>query len=927
MRRFDIHHWRITTALSVAAVAIAFTGLQDDLLAHDDPTEGYWAWQPLKTITPPEVSDPSWCRNDIDRFIMARLDSAGIQPAPEATREHFIRRASFDLTGLAPSAEEVETFRTDDDPEAHARLIDRLLESPHYGERWGRHWLDLVRYAETNGFERDNQKPEVWRYRDWVVDSLNADKPYDRLIIEQIAGDELPDRTAETVAATGMHRLGLWDDEPSDRRQALADDLDSIVDTTIRATLGLSIGCARCHDHKGDPISQVDYYQFTAFFSGIKPYRNAEGGAHIAESNILREMPTDPDEDSRDALIQQFTEKGRRLADKIRDLETSGGTRFEPRTEHLVAHYPLGGSIGGIDWAESGRRAQEEVHPVTLTKGPWGEDGRYIRFEGNHVEIDRPVEDDFTIGFFVKTASKSPGSKNDPRWFLGSGLVDGEISGIVRDFGISMIGEGVIAAGIGGPETFLSSPPGFNDGRWHHVALTRSRETGVATLYVDGVIAQQAVGNTQSLDSSETLSIGRMAPGNGEFQGLICDVRFHDDVLTHDEILANAHRITDRPDDVPPTIPGLESDYQSLRTTLTARTLPRSNSVRLLSLQESGTIAPETRVLGRGSVHAPGELVGPGTPSILAGMAPLPEITPSVHGDSSGRRLALARWITDERNAAGLRTAVNRMWHHHFGLGIVPSTNDFGRLGLPPSHPELLEWLSQQFVDEGRSLKAMHRLIMTSNTYRQGSVPDQTALVLDPENRLLSRFRLRRLDAEEIRDAMLNASGELRRELGGPSVRPPMPEEVLATSSRPESVWPVTDPADVGRRSLYISTKRSLLDPLLTVFDLADPDNPCPERYSTTQPTQSLTMLNGAFANQRAEAFAERISAAHPMNDEARLRMAIELATSRPATREEIVSAKELITDLTNQEGMNQKMALTQFCLIALNLNEFLHVD
>lgn len=906
---------------------VSFMGLQQHVHAEDDPTEGYWAWQPLKMKTPPEVSDPSWCRNDIDRFILARLDEAGLEPADEVSRQHFIRRASFDLTGLPPTLEEVDSFVNDESIDAYERLIDRLLDSPHYGERWGRHWLDVVRYAETNGFERDSRKPEVWRYRDWVVNSLNADKPYDRLIIEQIAGDELPERTAETVAATGMHRLGLWDDEPTDRAQALADDLDSIVDTTIRATLGVSIGCARCHDHKGDPISQVDYYELTSFFSGIKPYRNVEGGAHIAESNILREMPRNAGDVSHDVLLDRFNENGRMLVDKIRILERSGGTHFKPRTDHLVAHYPLSGPVNGEVSIGSDRPTGLVDHAVTVTEGPRGENGTYLRFDGDPIKIERPVQDDFTITFFVKTSARARGSKNDPRWFLGSGLVDGEISGIVRDFGISMIGDGVIAAGTGAPETFLSSPPGFNDGAWHHVAFTRSRRTGEIALYVDGVMAQQAVGSTDALDSSRTLAIGGLAPGNGVFRGLISDVRFHDVALTRDDVLADAHDITDRPAEVPATIPGRESDYDALRAQLNSRTIPRSNSVRLLSLQEYGTTPAETRVLGRGSVHAPGEAVSPAPPAILAGMTPLPEITPSVHGDSSGRRLALARWITDERNAAGLRTAVNRLWHHHFGLGIVPTTNDFGRLGLPPSHPDLLDWLSHRFIEEDRSLKAMHRLIMTSSTYRQSSIPDDVALEIDPENRLLSRFRLRRLDAEEIRDAMLDASGELRREIGGPSVRPPMPEEVLATSSRPESAWQVTDPADVERRSLYVSTKRSLLDPLLTVFDLADPDNPCPERYSTTQPTQSLTMLNGMFANQRAAAFAKRVLKAHPDDLEARIRRAIELATSRHATDEEIASALEFIDDLVTREGMNDTTALTQFCLITLNLNEFLYVD
>jgi hypothetical protein len=349
--------------------------------------------------------------------------------------------------------------------------------------------------------------------------------------------------------------------------------------------------------------------------------------------------------------------------------------------------------------------------------------------------------------------------------------------------------------------------------------------------------------------------------------------------------------------------------------------------VSLLSLQEHGTTAPETHLLIRGSVHAKDKLVEPGVPRILEHLAPLPEVRASEHGDSSGRRLAFAEWITHPDNAASTRTLVNRIWHHHFGIGIVPTTNDFGRLGLPPSHPELLDWMAGRFVEMDWSLKSLHKMIMSSSTYRMSSVPTEIALLRDPENRLLSRFQLRRLDAEEIRDSMLAASGEIDLAVGGPSVRPPMPAEVLETSSRPGQVWPVTSPEHVGRRSIYISTKRSLLDPLLTVFDLADPDSSCPERFSTTQPTQSLTMLNSEFANERATAFALRLQAEHPGDTEAQIRRGLHLVTGRIPDTIDVTDGVMFIRELREDSGLDGQGALASFCLVAMNLNEFLYVD
>lgn len=891
----------VLTVVFLTAVGIA---------AQATTTDGYWAWQPLNKIKPPAVYDDAWCRTPIDRFVLSRLESAGIAPPPAASKFALIRRASFDLTGLPPRQEDIDAFMQDNETGAWERALDRLLASPHYGERWARHWLDLVRYAETNGFERDSAKPEVWRYRDWVVNSLNSDKPYDRFIVEQLAGDELPNRTAETVAATGMHRLNMWDDEPVDVEQSLADDLDSIVDTTTRAVLGVSIGCARCHDHKGDPIPQEDYFRLTAFFSGVLPYRNPTGGTHIASANILRLMPIRASDEPLAVRFARFTHERETHALAIRALESSVGIASNPPSAGLRAYHSFDGPQGG-DLPDNG-----------LIGG-----AAHFTTAADVIEIERPIANDFTISFFFQSSAPGAGDESNPRWFQGSGLLECEISGIVRDFGISLITNGVIAAGTGAPERFIASPPGFNDGRWHHVALTREQSSGKVALFVDGIQAGTATGNREPLDASPTLFIGRGLPNGAPFNGSIDELRMYDRTLSAQEVLALATRTNPDRAFVESKLAGAESAWQSHLAVLEGMSIPKIDMIKLLSVQERGTTPPDTHVHIRGSVHAKAELVEPAIPGMLADLAPLASITPSVHGDSSGRRLALARWMTHPSNAATLRTIVNRTWHHHFGRGIVLSTSDFGRFGFSPSHPQLLDWLAQALVDRNWSLKSLHKLIMRSACYRASSVPSAEALQRDPENTLLSRFTLRRLDAEELRDAMLVAAGEIALAVGGPSVRPPMPREVLETSSRPNEVWPVTSPQDYRRRSLYISTKRSLLDPMLTVFDLADPDSPCPERFSTTQPTQALTMLNSDFANDRAKAMAHAITTAHPNAPAQQVRAALRRVGGENPTEKSVEQGVLFLTEFQDNHQSNQTEALEAFCLLALNLNAFIYID
>ena len=628
-----------------------------DAFEITDADREWWSVRTLESPDVPVVAASDWPLNPVDNFLLAKIEAAGLEPPPAADRRTLIRRASYDLTGLPPTLEEVEAFERDKRPDAWERLIDRLLASPHYGERWGRHWLDLVRYAETDGYERDRKKPSAWRYRDWVIDALNADMPYDEFLTHQLAGDELDNPTAASVIATGYLRLGIWDDEPTDTELAQYDDLDSVLDTTSRVMLGMSIGCARCHNHRGDPIPQTDYYRMLSFFRGIAPYK------------------------------------------------VGGGN--EPTPENYT------------DW-------------------------------------------------------------------------------IPADLG---------TASAGGPP-------------------------------VEG---------------------------------------------------------------------------------------PPANLIEVLRVKEIGPEAPPTHVLIRGNPHAPAERVEPGFPLILGdadpGLAP-----PAPNSPTTGRRLALARWIANDGNLRTSRVMANRLWQYHFGRGLSPTPNDLGRFGQEATHPELLDWLATEFTARDWSLKSMHRLLMTSRAYRMSSRPPENALQVDPGNDLFSRFNMRRLAAEEIRDSVLAATGTLNLEIGGPSVYPPMPAEVLATASQPDKAWGEATPDEASRRSIYIHVKRSLLHPLLESLDMADTDSTCPVRFTTTQPTQALMMLNGDFMSEQATALAERIDRADRTVED-RVTEALEAVLARRAQPVEVARGVGLIEELQREEGFDAATAFTSYSLLLLNLNEFAYLD
>lgn len=682
--------------------------------------EVHWAFRQPEPVSPPAVADETWVRTPIDRFVLARLEAAGLPPASEADRRTLIRRAYYDLTGLPPTPEEVETFVSDDDPRAYENLVDRLLDSPHYGEKWARHWLDVVRYAETNSFERDGSKPNAWRYRDYVIKSFNDDKPYDRFVIEQLAGDELPDKTTETIVATGYYRLGIWDDEPADPLQARYDELDDIVSTTGQAFLGLTTGCARCHDHKIDPIPAADYYGLLAFFHEITPYGTRADQVTNSQTDV-----------SAPALRGQFAE----LREKITAVKASM-VEIEQR--------------GIVKMSAADQR---------ITEGP------------------------------------------DRQRLLDEKLAD-------------------------------------------------------------------------SLESA--------------------------DQERYDALKADLAR--------------LEVEQKTLPPRQTA-----------LSVATCLPEPPETFILLRGSPHSPGDKVEPHFPSLCETPTPeLPERVPGSH--SSGQRLVLAKWIVSPENRLTARVMANRIWQGHFGRGIVRTSNNFGQLGEPPTHPELLNWLGQEFIAGGWRMKRLHRLIMTSAAYRMSSQANETASAKDPANDLFWRFDMRRLTAEEVRDSVLAVTDELNHDMFGPWFYPKLSDEVLAGQSRPGEGWGDSSEAQRARRSIYIHVKRSLPVPLLAVFDFPDADGSCEARFRTTQPAQALTMLNGDLLNDEAKQFAARLRE-EADTTEARVNRGLSLALCRPPEDKEIDRGLALIETLKTKHDVDDDRALELFCLVTLNLNEFVYLD
>ena len=731
---------------------------------YSSKDRGWWAYQQPIRPAVPKVNHQAWVKTPVDAFVLARLEKEGLSPVKPADRATLLRRVAFDLIGLPPTPEEIDAFVTDSSPDAYAKIVDRLLASPHYGERWGRHWLDVVRYADTDGFEYDSLRPYAWRYRDYVIQSFNGDKPYDRFILEQLAGDEVAPTDQAALVAVGFNRLAALrknagnQDEEMNRNEVLTERTNAVG----AVFMGSTLACARCHNHMFDPIRQSDYYRLEAFFA-----------------------PSIPKEISLATPQEQST------------------------------------------WETKAKVVKEQVEQLKKT----------------FVEMEQGWRKQFREAKLRQLSDRE--------------------------------------------RKALEIPP---DQR---------------TVYQMTLAAE--------------VEKKLVSKGDETSKDLINDLK-----EKKKEMMATLQELEAR---MPEPLPAL------------------------WSLTDDPKQIPEIHILERGDHTHKGKRVGPRVPGVFL-PDNAPEVCDTPEAPTSGRRFALARWLASPENPLTARVLVNRLWHYHFNRGIVATPNDLGAQGAPPTHPELLDWLATEFVRQRWSIKAMHRLMVLSNTYQVASEgePDkmpQKSRSKDPDNRYFWRFNRRRVDAEELRDGMLSVAGNLNLRVGGPGVFVPVQEGLVKQLYKPEQWTVASDAQEHQRRGVYLIAKRNLRLPFMDVFDAPDMQNSCARREQSTHSLQALELMNGDFSNAQARVLAGRLLRENGVNQAEMIERAFRLATGRSPTPKERTIARAFLLKQTDllRERANKKeelllpswmpagmdlaagAALVDFSLAIFNLPGFLYVN
>ena len=692
----------------------------------------YWAFQPPRRPAVPRVADAAWTRHPIDAFLLSAMSEKGLKPSPQADRRTLIRRAYLDVLGLPPTPGEVEAFVNDRSPGAWPKLVDRVLASPHYGERWARHWLDLVRYADSGGFEFDVDRPQAWRYRDYVVDSFNRDKPYSQFVREQIAGDEYAPGSDEAMIATGFLRLGPEGGGGGERGRQ--DSLDDIVMTTTLTFMGMTVSCARCHNHKFDPIPQKDYYRIQAIFYSTRATEHPLVPSHEVEA-------------------------------------------------HKAETARIDGLLGPL------RQAKRELEAPYLKQ-----------------LVDREIA---LLPEYLQIAWKTPAAQR----------TEGQRLNVIQ------------------------------------IDKTLQNDTLRARITAKDIVAlmPQAQRTKHQAIDNDIAALERQKP----------------------------------------------KPYAAARAITEGSREPRPSYY-----------------LHRGSVDVKGSVMSPGVLSVAADAEPAFP-TPPPEATSSWRRRGFAEWLVSPGNPLTARVIVNRLWQHHFGEGIVRTPSNFGKMGEPPSHPELLDWLALELVERGWSLKAMHHLMMTSQAYQMASRDIEANMPIDPENRAFWRMPRQRLEAEAIRDQVLAVAGTLDRTVGGPNVFPYIDPDLFEKSSKRD--WPgrSDDDPSTWRRSLYVFSKRSIRYPLFETFDQPNLINSIDRRNRSIVAPQALLLMNNSFLMFQAKQFAVRLRREAGPNAAAQVDHAFRLALGRPPDE---VERKRSIAYVRSRPE-----ALAEFCHVLFNLNEFVY--
>ena len=880
----------------------------------------FWAYQPPQRPQVPAVDDPAWVRRPLDAFVQAQLKNHELHSVHDADRRTLIRRAYFELTGLPPTPNQIAEFINDSSPNAFAALVDQLLETPAYGERWGRHWLDVARYADSAGDGADYPVREAVKYRDWVIRSFNADKPYDEFVREQIAGDILaksspPDQYADLVTATGFLAIGKrYGYKPSPDYQHL--DFADAIDSIGRSLLGQSLGCARCHDHKFDPISARDYYALYGILQSTK-WAFPGGESQKRPSDFPPLIP--PDEAAR--LDREKAAELQKIDVQIGELnrEQSGlkGELFAGGRD-LDFESQKTGAGPGKPWfyagpnevTESAQSPFNHVHPngnrgVRIGSGKPTDGLRYVFEQGLRSAPGKKMH--FTVDFRTVAGSQQTGAF---RFYLGRGVVQSlavECSATATSFAIRNAAKWVLVREL-------------IPGTWYTLRLTIDPDTKTYS----GIIGT----SENDLTVFENQAVG--PKWDGVIDTFICDAIGHVSGPACARELDNLG-LQKSPFGTPgsgPIKPRTQTQDMSQRLAKVEAQLKQltaeRNSVATVPAYEVAYGVSEgtpvnAKVQRRGEPHRQGEEVPRRFLEVLGGNT-LPE------GETGSGRLQLAHWLTDESNPLTARVFVNRVWQWHFGRGLVTTTSNFGSRGERPSHPKLLDWLTTEFIASGWSVKALHRQIMNSHTWQLSSDDSADELASDPDNRWYWRHSRRPLDAESIRDSLLMVSGQLDSSPPKPHPFPPVTKWGFTIHRPFHAVY------DSNHRSIYLMVQRNRRHPYLALFDSADPNQSVALRQPTTTPTQALYLMNSPFIHQQADGLARRLMAEE--NDpSARARLAFEITHGRRPADDQIAAALDFVSAYRTRlasdgdAAMHEQAAWSAFSRVLMTSNAFLYVD
>lgn len=896
-------------------------GALDPLKVSTDQRAGYdwWSLQPLSRPKLPAVRDTLRALQPIDLFVQTQLDGRELTPALPASRQALIRRLTFDLTGLPPAPEDVAEFLADESPDAYERLLDRLLASPHYGERWARHWLDVVRFGESNGFERDLPRANAWPYRDWVIHALNRDMPYDEFVRWQLAGDIIAPQDLQAAQAVGFLVAGAHDTVVPvvDRMRAMMrqDELEDTIGVVGQTFLGLTLNCARCHDHKFDPITAREYYQVAAALAGID-----HGEREYVPPELTRQLAA---WQSRvDLLAKLLRDQEGPIREKILAERRDGPPSGSPAP---IVHAPA--PIAAWNFTRDAKDLIGRMHVRLVGSAKLDREGLVV--DGQSFAMSGPLEKDLVektleVKIRLQTLQQAGGGA------ISLQTTDGQT------FDAIVYAEAEANRWMPGSNGFQRTLPfggiAEEQADKQFVTLTQVyRADGTITAYRNGHPYGKPIRKDAAIrfDAGKSQVIfglrhGTEAGGNRMLKGTIATARLYDRALLADEVAASADssntfiteaEIASR---LSPDERSIRAGQQAELADLRSKHADASKTSPNKVYSAIATQPPPMKVHQRGSVSALGEEVA--AAGLIAIRGPDPDFGLRPDAIESHRRMKLADWITDSRNPLFARVMANRVWHYHFGAGLVETPSDLGFNGGKPSHPDLLEWLAGEFAGSANanhdrySIKRLHRLMVTSATYRQSSVFNPQAAKVDAGNRLLWRMNPHRLEAESVRDAVLMVAGQLNTEIGGKGYA-----DVNSYFFKGTQFYDPIDPVGYAnnRRTVYRMWARGGRSPFLDTFDCPDPSSSTPRRSATVTPLQALSLLNHSFSLRMADQFANRLTSEAGDSVDGQVRLAYRLLYAREASDDETRFSHDFI----------KRRSLAAFCRAMWNSSEFLFVD